>query len=298
MANEGRRGGADGGGDTDWGVMVGDKDGDGLPELAGPTHGDSADMRSRRMESGGALEGGGSSSKLPSSEECYNDAKCTSGGNRRNNAKCMSRGNRSNIEFKPMIENKLLDNEGTPLPPSYDNNLLKINTGALMFDFENLDLRSQERITDQIITTHLRKWRSREMGRNRLLHHKKRNGVGIVQGWCECIDEGIHPCKIVLDLLDISKEEIRDWEETGIWSWDIVGTNKSVDKEESKCIKNTKYENREIYLCIEIGNLTLQCNGGGGGGGGGIEGDANLQLQLEEARPELWTRILPPPPNK
>ena len=40
---------------------------------------------------------------------------------------------------------------------------------------------------------------------NRTLYHTKINGVGVVHGWCECVDEQSKPCKIIRDILDIKK---------------------------------------------------------------------------------------------
>ena len=94
------------------------------------------------------------------------------------------------------------------------------------------------------------------MGMNRLLHHTKKNGVGIVQGWCECIDEGLHPCKILIDLLQLTPTEVSVWELTGKWPWDTEEVN-NVNNNIKKAKKNICYENQEIDLCMKMKNLSI-----------------------------------------
>ena len=92
--------------------------------------------------------------------------------------------------------------------------------------------------------------------KNRLLYHTKQNGVGTIQGFCECMDEKSHPCRIIRDLLDITPNEIESWKTTGEWSWahpkDKLLGKKSIAK------ANYEYEKNEIALCEQMRKLKLE----------------------------------------
>ena len=110
-------------------------------------------------------------------------------------------------KFKPMVPDKKFDMEGTPLPPSHPKSIFTIDTSVLRVDWANLGWKKQQDIKSKIVGTRLRKWRSAQIRSNRLIYHTKRNGVGFHQGWCECLDEGTAPCKIIRDLLEITPQE-------------------------------------------------------------------------------------------
>ena len=130
-----------------------------------------------------------------------------------------------------------------------------INTAALRLDWDNLTWDKQEKIRGQILTTRIRKWRNKNVKSNKLLYHTKRNGVGIMQGFCECIDEEIHPCKIIVDLLDISPKEIEYWKTNGEWPW--MAINKKPMKTKLKTKQNYEYERQEIELCEKMRNMAI-----------------------------------------
>ena len=86
--------------------------------------------------------------------------------------------------------------------------------------------------------------------------HTKRNGVGITQGFCECIDHNNHPCKIIRDVLDLTKEKIEDWKVNGEWSW--APKLKRGENKGSMMKKNYEYEKEEIDSCQKIRGLIIE----------------------------------------
>ena len=110
-----------------------------------------------------------------------------------------------------MIPDKKFDMDGTHLPPSHPKSIFEVNTSVLRVDWENLSFKKQEDIKSKNVGTRLRKWRNSQMKSNRLLYHKKKNGVGFHQGRCECLDEGTALCKIIRDLLDINELEFQQF---------------------------------------------------------------------------------------
>ena len=177
------------------------------------------------------------------------------------------------VNFKLIVEKKNLDNELTPLPPSYPSTMMEINTDALRVNWGVLTPHKQMQIRDKIIGTRLRKWRNEQVKKNRLLYHTKRNGVGIIQGFCECIDEGSHPCKIMKDLLDITDEELEIWKKQGTWPWTPIPTPNSKHVQTNKLTKSPKLKRLDKLKASRNKPLIV----------------------LHEARPEMWTRLLPPP---
>ena len=94
-----------------------------------------------------------------------------------------SNSNQGVIIFKLIVENKLFDVNGTPLPPSYPNSLFRINHANLRIDWAALSEREKVKFEDKILKTRLRNWRSKQVKLN-----TKKNGVGLLQGWCEYLD--------------------------------------------------------------------------------------------------------------
>ena len=148
-----------------------------------------------------------------------------------------------------------------------------MDTGALGINWEDLDEKQQERIKGNVITTRLRNWRSKQVKRNRLLYHTKR----IMLEWCECVDEGAQPCKIIQDLLKITPKELEHWKGEGSWPWmqDTPSKNSSLEHAENllKLKKHQDYKNHKVRMC-QMGNT------------------------LDEKRPQFWTMLLPPLPNE
>ena len=85
--------------------------------------------------------------------------------------------------------------------------------------------------------------------------HTERNGVGISQGFCECIDHNNHPCKIIVDILDLSKQEIENWKVN--WEWNWAPKLKKGEKLKSLMKQNLEYEKEEIALCQRMRGLTI-----------------------------------------
>ena len=53
---------------------------------------------------------------------------------------------------------------------------------------------------------------------NRLNYHTKRNGVGLQQGFCECVEGStMPPCSEIRDLLDISPDEFEKMTSGRLW---------------------------------------------------------------------------------
>ena len=76
--------------------------------------------------------------------------------------------------FRPIIEKKNLDIEGTPLPPSYPGSLMKVDWSKLRIRMESLNEFEQQKIEGRIITTRLRNWRSRQVKMDRLIYYTKK----------------------------------------------------------------------------------------------------------------------------
>ena len=74
--------------------------------------------------------------------------------------------------------------------------------------------------------------------------------------WVLCRVEGLHPCKILIDLLQLTPTEVSVWELTGKWPWDTEEVN-NVNNNIKKAKKNICYENQEIDLCMKMKNLSI-----------------------------------------
>ena len=57
----------------------------------------------------------------------------------------------------------------------------------------------------------LRAWRKGQFERGRIVHYKKRNGVILERGNCECLMMNLEPCDILADLLELTDKERTQW---------------------------------------------------------------------------------------
>ena len=130
-----------------------------------------------------------------------------------------------------------------------------------------------------ILGTKIRRWREKNIKSNRTLYHTKRNGVGIWQGWCDCVGHEAKPCKILRDVLDIKDDELKDWNWRALESKDddrgsrvdedgegkvkkkesessMIG-RKNLRREREMRRMNLNCEEKEILLSQEKRNLDL-----------------------------------------
>ena len=111
-------------------------------------------------------------------------------------------------KFVPLYPDKLLDVNGTPLPPSYGGEIFDVQKHERLWKGKN----AYEEIisSSKIVKARLKKLRTDHIQNNKINYHVKRNGVGVVQGFCECTEErNMPPCNIIHDLLDIKPTEFK-----------------------------------------------------------------------------------------
>ena len=93
-----------------------------------------------------------------------------------------------------MQPDKALDTEGTPLPPSIPREFFNKP------DFDGIGLGHWDHhkkmiMGSKILGTKIRRWRQKNILANKTLYHTKKNGVGLVQSWCDCILYPMQDCQ-------------------------------------------------------------------------------------------------------
>ena len=121
-----------------------------------------------------------------------------------------------------------MDREGTPVPPSIPEHFFAKP------DFDRMGLghwddHKKMVMGSKILGTKIQRWRSKNVKTNRTIYHTKKSGVGIWQGWCDCVGHEALPCKLIRDVLDIKNDDLKNWNWDG---WDGKIKGKANDKPE------------------------------------------------------------------